>query len=73
MIVAGTILFGGGPVVIPLLRDYVVNEGQSLGHGFALNIADGQDGSAREISCSSLLSCASVALLVIPHLIFIIT
>ncbi|KAK1920688.1 chromate transporter-domain-containing protein [Papiliotrema laurentii] len=29
MIVAGTILFGGGPVVIPLLRDYVVNEGHS--------------------------------------------
>lgn len=24
---AGTIIFGGGPVVIPLLREYVVNEG----------------------------------------------
>lgn len=27
MIIAGTIIFGGGPVVIPLLRDYVVVEG----------------------------------------------
>jgi chromate transport protein ChrA len=27
MIIAGTIIFGGGPVVIPLLRDYVVAEG----------------------------------------------
>ena len=29
MIIAGTIIFGGGPVVIPLLRDYVVVEGES--------------------------------------------
>lgn len=28
MIIAGTIIFGGGPVVIPLLRDYVVTEGR---------------------------------------------
>lgn len=28
MLIAGTIIFGGGPVVIPLLRDYVVVEGE---------------------------------------------
>lgn len=28
MLLAGTIIFGGGPVVIPLLRDYVVVEGE---------------------------------------------
>ena len=27
MYLAGTIIFGGGPVVIPLLREYVVAEG----------------------------------------------
>lgn len=30
IVVAGTIIFGGGPVVIPLLRDYVVVPGTSL-------------------------------------------
>jgi chromate transport protein ChrA len=30
LIIAGTIIFGGGPVVIPLLRDYVVVPGKSL-------------------------------------------
>ena len=29
LIIAGTIIFGGGPVVIPLLRDYVVVPGMS--------------------------------------------
>lgn len=29
MILAGTIIFGGGPVVIPLLRDYVVVPGKN--------------------------------------------
>ena len=28
MLISGTIIFGGGPVVIPLLRDYVVVEGE---------------------------------------------
>jgi hypothetical protein len=28
MIIAGTIIFGGGPVVVPLLRGYVVAEGE---------------------------------------------
>jgi hypothetical protein len=30
MVLAGTIIFGGGPVVIPLLRDYVVVPGESV-------------------------------------------
>jgi chromate transport protein ChrA len=28
MALAGTIIFGGGPVVVPLLRDYVVAPGE---------------------------------------------
>lgn len=30
MMISGTIIFGGGPVVIPLLRDYVVVPGEWL-------------------------------------------
>ena len=33
LIIAGTIIFGGGPVVIPLLRDYVVVPGMSACSG----------------------------------------
>lgn len=29
MVIAGVIIFGGGPVVIPLLREYTVVPGQS--------------------------------------------
>ncbi|GMK58117.1 hypothetical protein CspeluHIS016_0501490 [Cutaneotrichosporon spelunceum] len=39
MIVAGTIIFGGGPVVIPLLRDYVVAEGWVTDRDFLLVFA----------------------------------
>lgn len=37
--VAGTIIFGGGPVVIPLLRDYVVAEGWVSSRDFLLVFA----------------------------------
>jgi len=30
MIIAGIIIFGGGPVVVPLLRGYTVDNGTSL-------------------------------------------
>ncbi|KAL9577415.1 MAG: hypothetical protein Q9212_006377, partial [Teloschistes hypoglaucus] len=36
---AGTIIFGGGPVVIPLLREYVVNEGWVSPRDFLLGLA----------------------------------
>ena len=36
---AGTIIFGGGPVVIPLLREYVVNEGWVSARDFLLGLA----------------------------------
>jgi chromate transport protein ChrA len=39
MVVAGTIIFGGGPVVIPLLRDYVVVEGWVSDRDFLLIFA----------------------------------
>lgn len=39
MIIAGTIIFGGGPVVIPLLRDYVVVEGWVSSRDFLLVFA----------------------------------
>ncbi|BEI97865.1 hypothetical protein CcaverHIS631_0301640 [Cutaneotrichosporon cavernicola] len=39
MVVAGTIIFGGGPVVIPLLRDYVVVEGWVTDRDFLLIFA----------------------------------
>jgi hypothetical protein len=37
MIIAGTIIFGGGPVVIPLLRGYTVDNGMSLLSATVLN------------------------------------
>ncbi|RVD89088.1 uncharacterized protein DFL_000110 [Arthrobotrys flagrans] len=36
---AGTIIFGGGPVVIPLLRDYIVGEGWVSSRDFLLGLA----------------------------------
>ncbi|ORX37921.1 chromate transporter-domain-containing protein [Kockovaella imperatae] len=39
MLIAGTIIFGGGPVVIPLLRDYVVAEGWVSSRDFLLVFA----------------------------------
>lgn len=36
---AGTIIFGGGPVVIPLLREYVVEEGWVVQRDFLLALA----------------------------------
>lgn len=39
MVLAGTIIFGGGPVVIPLLREYVVQEGWVSPRDFLLGLA----------------------------------
>ncbi|PPQ75207.1 hypothetical protein CVT26_008343 [Gymnopilus dilepis] len=39
MLLAGTIIFGGGPVVIPLLRDYVVDPGWVSPRDFLLGLA----------------------------------
>jgi chromate transport protein ChrA len=39
MFLAGTIIFGGGPVVIPLLRDYVVQPGWVSPRDFLLGLA----------------------------------
>lgn len=39
MFLAGTIIFGGGPVVIPLLREYVVEPGWVSGRDFLLGLA----------------------------------
>jgi chromate transport protein ChrA len=39
MFLAGTIIFGGGPVVIPLLRVYVVSEGWVSPRDFLLGLA----------------------------------
>lgn len=39
MYLAGTIIFGGGPVVIPLLREYVVNPGWVSPRDFLLGLA----------------------------------
>lgn len=39
MLLAGTIIFGGGPVVIPLLRDYVVEPGWVSSRDFLLGLA----------------------------------
>lgn len=39
MFLAGTIIFGGGPVVIPLLREYVVAEGWVSPRNFLLGLA----------------------------------
>jgi chromate transport protein ChrA len=36
---AGTIIFGGGPVVIPLLREYIVDEGWVSPRDFLLGLA----------------------------------
>ncbi|MBE3043412.1 chromate transporter [Candidatus Bathyarchaeota archaeon] len=36
---AGTIIFGGGPVVIPLLREYVVDEGWVSPRDFLIGVA----------------------------------
>ncbi|KAL9627422.1 MAG: hypothetical protein Q9164_007611, partial [Protoblastenia rupestris] len=39
MYLAGTVIFGGGPVVIPLLREYVVAEGWVSPRDFLLGLA----------------------------------
>lgn len=39
MFLAGTIIFGGGPVVIPLLREYVVEPGWVSSRDFLLGLA----------------------------------
>lgn len=39
MYLAGTIIFGGGPVVIPLLREYIVAEGWVSPRDFLLGLA----------------------------------
>ncbi|CAK7205966.1 hypothetical protein SEUCBS139899_008746 [Sporothrix eucalyptigena] len=39
MYLAGTIIFGGGPVVIPLLRSYVVDEGWVSTRDFLIGLA----------------------------------
>ncbi|KAH9905261.1 chromate transporter-domain-containing protein [Xylariomycetidae sp. FL2044] len=39
MYLAGTIIFGGGPVVIPLLREYVVGEGWVAPRDFLIGLA----------------------------------
>jgi chromate transport protein ChrA len=39
MYLAGTIIFGGGPVVIPLLRSYVVDPGWVTSRDFLLGLA----------------------------------
>ncbi|KAI8623731.1 chromate transporter-domain-containing protein [Xylariaceae sp. FL1651] len=39
LFIAGTIIFGGGPVVIPLLRDYVVAEGWVTPRDFLIGLA----------------------------------
>ena len=39
MLLAGTIIFGGGPVVIPLLREYVVAEGWVAPRDFLIGLA----------------------------------
>jgi len=39
MYLAGTVIFGGGPVVIPLLRSYVVEPGWVSGRDFLLGLA----------------------------------
>lgn len=39
MLLAGTIIFGGGPVVIPLLREYVVSEGWVSARNFLIGLA----------------------------------
>ncbi|KAK9246760.1 chromate transporter-domain-containing protein [Lipomyces tetrasporus] len=36
---AGTIIFGGGPVVIPLLREYIVSEGWVSARDFTIGLA----------------------------------
>ena len=39
LFLAGTIIFGGGPVVIPLLREYVVAEGWVTSRDFLIGLA----------------------------------
>ncbi|KAI5122332.1 hypothetical protein M0805_002499 [Coniferiporia weirii] len=39
LFLAGTIIFGGGPVVVPLLNDYIVNEGWVSSRDFLIGLA----------------------------------
>jgi chromate transport protein ChrA len=39
MYLAGTVIFGGGPVVIPLLRSYVVDPGWVSSQDFLIGLA----------------------------------
>ncbi|KAH8110549.1 chromate transporter [Phellopilus nigrolimitatus] len=39
LFLAGSIIFGGGPVVVPLLNDYIVNEGWVSSRDFLIGLA----------------------------------
>jgi len=55
MFLAGTIIFGGGPVVIPLLREYVVEEGWVSSRDFLIGLAIIQAFPGPNFNCEWLL------------------
>lgn len=54
MYLAGTIIFGGGPVVIPLLREYVVQPGWVGSRDFLIGLAIIQAFPGQYLLCSRL-------------------
>ena len=54
MYLAGTIIFGGGPVVIPLLREYVVVPGWVSSRDFLLGLAIIQAFPGPNFNCTHL-------------------
>ena len=53
LFLAGTIIFGGGPVVIPLLREYVVAEGWVTSRDFLIGLAIIQAFPGPNFNCES--------------------
>lgn len=59
LFLAGTIIFGGGPVVVPLLREYVVAEGWVSSRDFLIGLAIIQAFPGPNFNCESLSSASA--------------
>ena len=59
LFLAGTIIFGGGPVVVPLLREYVVAEGWVSSRDFLIGLAIIQAFPGPNFNCESFSSASA--------------
>ena len=69
LLLAGTIIFGGGPVVVPLLREYIVSPGWVSSRDFLIGIRCHTILSGSQLQHRRLPGCPHPPKLVIPSLV----